>query len=59
MTVGCSSVTKSATQFEVAEVLAKSYDGYYSTNLTCEIGMRMSTHKPYRSFLYLVEEATR
>jgi D-lactate dehydrogenase len=52
-------LTLSATQDETAEVLSKTYDGYYSTNLTCEIGMRMATKKPYRSFLYLLEEATR
>lgn len=52
-------LTQSATQLEAAEVLARPYDGYYSTNLTCEIGMRLATQKPYRSFLYLVEEATR
>jgi D-lactate dehydrogenase len=52
-------LTRSATSLEAQEVLAQRYDGYYSTNLTCEIGMRMATHKPYHSFLYLVEEATR
>jgi D-lactate dehydrogenase len=52
-------LTRSATQLEAQEVLAQPFDGYYSTNLTCEIGMRMATHKPYRSFMYLVEEATR
>jgi len=52
-------LTQSATELEAHEVLSESYDGYYSTNLTCEIGMRMATHKPYRSFLYLVEEVTR
>ena len=52
-------LSESAIQFEAREVLAKPYDGYYSTNLTCEIGMRQATKKPYRSFLYLVEEASR
>ena len=52
-------LTASAAQLEAQEVLAKPYNGYYSTNLTCEIGMRMATKKPYRSFLYLLEEATR
>ena len=52
-------LTASATELEAHEVLSRPYDGYYSTNLTCEIGMRQATKKPYRSFLYLVEEATR
>ncbi len=52
-------LTHSAAELEAAEVLSRPYDGYYSTNLTCEIGMRMATHQPYRSFLYLVEEASR
>jgi D-lactate dehydrogenase len=52
-------LTLSATRLEAEEVLSRPYDGYYSTNLTCEIGMRMATRQPYRSFLYLVEEASR
>lgn len=49
----------SAAQPEAEEVNARRYDGYYSSNLTCEIGMSVAAAKPYRSFLYLVERATR
>jgi D-lactate dehydrogenase len=52
-------LTASATALEAAEVLAKPYDGYYSSNLTCEMGMALATRKPYRSFLYLIEKASR
>jgi D-lactate dehydrogenase len=52
-------LTASATALEAAEVLSQSYDGYYSSNLTCEMGMALATKKPYRSFLYLIEKATR
>lgn len=52
-------LTASATAPEVAEVCARAYDGYYSSNLTCEMGMRLATSKPYCSILYLVERSTR
>ena len=52
-------LTASATQPEAAEVNARLYDGYYSSNLTCEMGIAAATGQPYRSFLYLVEKATR
>lgn len=52
-------LTESATQAEAAEVNQREYAGYYSSNLTCEMGMTRATGKPYRSILYLVEEATR
>ncbi len=52
-------LTASATSQEAEEVLSRPYDGYYSSNLTCEMGMAQATGKPYRSFLYLVEKATR
>jgi D-lactate dehydrogenase len=52
-------LTASATAAEAAEVLSESYDGYYSSNLTCEMGMSLATQKSYRSFLYLIEKATR
>lgn len=52
-------LTASATTLEAAEVLSKPYDGYYSSNLTCEMGMSLATKKSYRSFLYLIEKATR
>jgi len=52
-------LTASATSLESAEVNAHPYDGYYSSNLTCEMGMAAATGKPYRSILYLLEQATR
>lgn len=52
-------LTKSATEKETAEVLAKDFDGYYSSNITCEIGMKEATGKDYVSIVYLVEKASR
>jgi D-lactate dehydrogenase len=51
-------LTASATALEAAEVLSRPYDGYYSSNLTCEMGMALATNKSYRSFLYLLERAS-
>ncbi len=33
--------------------------GHYANNLACEIGMTQATSRAYRSFVYLVEEASR
>ena len=52
-------LTKSATEKESAEVLERDYDGYYSSNITCEIGMSEATGKDYTSIAYLVEKASR
>jgi D-lactate dehydrogenase len=52
-------LTKSATEKETAEVLAKNYDGYYSSNITCEMGMSEATGKDYQSIVYLLEKASR
>jgi D-lactate dehydrogenase len=52
-------LTASATEKETAEVNARDYDGYYSSNITCEIGMSESTGKDYMSIVYLVEKASR
>ena len=52
-------LTKSATEKETAEVLAKNYKGYYSSNITCEMGMSEATGKDYVSIIYLVEQASR
>jgi D-lactate dehydrogenase len=51
-------LTASATEKESAEVLAEDYDGYYSSNIPCEIGMSEATGKGYMSILYLVESAS-
>jgi D-lactate dehydrogenase len=52
-------LTASATEKESAEVLARDYGGYYSSNITCEIGMSEATGKNYTGIVYLVERATR
>ena len=52
-------LTASATEKETAEILKKDYDGYYSSNITCEIGMKEATGKDYVSIVYLVEKASR
>jgi D-lactate dehydrogenase len=52
-------LTKSATEKESAEVLSQHYDGYYSSNIPCEIGMSEATDKNYVSIVYLVEKASR
>ena len=52
-------LTASATEKESAEVLAKDYSGYYSSNITCEIGMKEATGRDYVSIVYLVEKASR
>jgi D-lactate dehydrogenase len=52
-------LTQSATQHEASEVKAKQPDECYSSSRTCEIGMTRATGEVYRSFMYLVEKATR
>jgi D-lactate dehydrogenase len=52
-------LTASATRSEADEVLSEDYDGYYSTNLPCEMGMSEATGKSYESIVYLIEEASR
>jgi D-lactate dehydrogenase len=52
-------LTASATALESAEVIARSYDGYYSSNITCEMGMTQATQHNYHSIIYLLEQASR
>ena len=52
-------LTASATRLEAAEVRAKKPDACYSSSRTCEIGMTRATGEVYRSFMYLLEQATR
>lgn len=52
-------LTASATQAEAAEVTAREYGGYYSSNIPCEIGMSEATGKDYLSIVYLVEKTSR
>jgi D-lactate dehydrogenase len=52
-------LTASAAEKESAEVNSRNYDGYYSSNIPCEIGMSEATGKDYMSIVYLVERASR
>jgi D-lactate dehydrogenase len=52
-------LTQAATKHEAAEVQAKQPDECYSSSRTCEIGMSRSTGQIYRSYMYLLEKATR
>ena len=52
-------LTQSATRLEAAEIQAKHPDACYSSSRTCEIGMTRATGQVYRSYLYLLEKATR
>ncbi len=52
-------LTESATRHEANEVRSRPHDGYFSSSRTCEIGMTRATGEVYRSFIYLLEEATR
>ena len=52
-------LTESATQREAAELRTVQHDGYFSSSRTCEIGMTRATGQTYRSYIYLLEEATR
>jgi D-lactate dehydrogenase len=52
-------LTANATLLEAREARERLFDGYYSSNPTCEIGMTTAVGKEYRSFVYLVEKATR
>jgi D-lactate dehydrogenase len=52
-------LTASATEKESAEVNSRHYDGYYSSNIPCEIGMSEGTGKDYISIVYLVEKASK
>ena len=52
-------LTTSATEQESSEVLEGDYGGYYSSNITCEMGMSEATEKDYVGIVYLVEKASR
>jgi D-lactate dehydrogenase len=52
-------LTASATSLESAEVNTRPYDGYYSSNITCEMGMTLATRHNYHSIVYLLEQASR
>ena len=52
-------LTESATKHEAAEIKAQRPDECYSSSRTCEIGMTRATGQIYRSYMYLLEKATR
>jgi D-lactate dehydrogenase len=52
-------LTAAATGPEAAEVDARSFDAYVSSNRTCEIGLEQGTGRPYRSLVQLAEERSR
>jgi D-lactate dehydrogenase len=52
-------LTASATRIEADQVNRKQHDGYYSSSRTCEIGMTRATGKLYRSYIHLLEYASR
>jgi D-lactate dehydrogenase len=52
-------LTASATAAEAAEVRARPADGHYSSSRTCEIAMTRATGQVYRSYLFLLEWASR
>ena len=52
-------LTGSATAPEAAEVGARSFDAFVSSNRTCEIGLTSGIGRPYQSIVQVVEERTR
>jgi D-lactate dehydrogenase len=52
-------LTEAATRREAAELQPGGHDGHFSSSRTCEIGMTRATGQVYRSYLYLLEQATR
>jgi D-lactate dehydrogenase len=52
-------LTESATAPMADELAGREHTAYLSSNRTCEIGMRRGTGRPYRSFMFLLEELTR
>jgi D-lactate dehydrogenase len=52
-------LTASATEAESHELQSHNCQGYFSSSRTCEIGMTRATGKSYRSYLHMLEEASR
>ncbi|MEO8054476.1 MAG: FAD-binding and (Fe-S)-binding domain-containing protein [Acidobacteriota bacterium] len=52
-------LTASATRLEAAQAVAAGAGGYWSSSRTCEAGLSRATGERYRSFVHLVERATR
>jgi len=52
-------LTAAATATEAREIHSGAFEGFYSSSRTCELGLTRATGRPYRSFWYLLEEASR
>ena len=52
-------LTASATQSEATELESQRHTGYFSSSRTCEIGMTRATGQLYRSYLHLLDHASR
>lgn len=52
-------LTASATSTEAAQATTDIHDGYFSSSRTCEIGMSRATGKIFRSYLHLLDYASR
>jgi len=52
-------LTASATQCEATELEPQRHTGYFSSSRTCEIGMTRATGELYRSYLHLLDYASR
>jgi D-lactate dehydrogenase len=52
-------LTEAATRHEAREVAETRCDGHFSSSRTCEIGMTRATGSIYRSYLFMLEAATR
>jgi len=52
-------LTASATETEASEIRQLPCDAYFSSSKTCEIGMSRATGQVYRSYLHLLEYASR
>jgi hypothetical protein len=50
-------LNKSATKRSKSELISMEFDGYYSSNTTCEIGMSDDS-MTFRSLAYLLYETT-
>ena len=52
-------LTQAATRREAAEIRSHQQEECYSSSRTCEIGLTRATGQVYRSYMYLLEKATR
>jgi D-lactate dehydrogenase len=52
-------LTASATETEASQIRQEPCDAYFSSSRTCEIGMMRATGQVYRSYLHLLEYASR